>query len=117
MIYHLELKYSFHHLRILDYQVSNWKILDNVKSSYSLSLDGKRHNGCVRVDDVGYGLDNDHIDFYVLRKSNYEKLANRVNHRVDIHPYSNCVIKNYEEEKLRINKLFYFYLILTRKRI
>ncbi|CAF4821997.1 unnamed protein product [Rotaria sp. Silwood1] len=56
---------------------------------------GKIHNGCVRVDDVSWSFDGNHIDFYVLRKSNYEMLSPRVDGQVDITLNSNCVIKSY----------------------
>ena len=33
------------------------------------------HNGCVRVDDVGWGLDANHLDFFVGRRANYDALV------------------------------------------
>lgn len=56
---------------------------------------GKIHNGCLRVDDVGWSFGDNRIDFYVLQKSNYEQLSSQINNHVDIIVNSNCVIQRY----------------------
>jgi len=37
----------------------------------------KIHNGCVRVDDVGYGFGGKHVDWFVAKESNYEFLDSK----------------------------------------
>lgn len=53
------------------------------------------HNGCLKVDDKGYGLKKCHIDFFVLKYLYYEYLQKHLNKdkvRVKI---KNCEINNY----------------------
>ncbi len=66
----------------------------------SFISDGKIHNGCVRVDDVGWSFGDNRIDYYVLQKSNSEKLSSRMSNYVDIDINSNCVLQKYELQKL-----------------
>ncbi|KAI9292484.1 hypothetical protein K502DRAFT_278873, partial [Neoconidiobolus thromboides FSU 785] len=35
---------------------------------------GKKHNGCFKILDVGWSLGNNHIDLYVQDRKNYEKI-------------------------------------------
>jgi 3D (Asp-Asp-Asp) domain-containing protein len=35
---------------------------------------GKKHNGCVKVDDTGHGFGGKHIDWFVATQSNYKIL-------------------------------------------
>jgi hypothetical protein len=62
---------------------------------------GKTHNGCTRVDDVSWSFGNNQIDWYVLRKANYEKLNAESNVKsdgyVDIEYPSTCTLNNYGE--------------------
>lgn len=68
---------------------------------YIKELDGlvlpnnKTHNGCVRIDDNGYGLKNCHIDFFVLKYLNYEYLEKHLNKDNVIAKIENCEINNY----------------------
>jgi hypothetical protein len=39
---------------------------------------GKEHNGCVRVADIGYGFGGDHCDWFVASLENYEILKSNV---------------------------------------
>ena len=39
---------------------------------------GQKHNGCVRVDDVGWGLGNNHLDFFSGKEKYYEDLDNQL---------------------------------------
>jgi len=93
MISLMVLKYLFDNCRILHYRVSN--LFDCFKANSCLCIDGKIHNGCVRVDDVGWNFGDNHIDFYVLHKSNCEKLSSLINDHVDIIVNSNCVLQKY----------------------
>ena len=54
-----------------------------------------KHNGCVRVDDVSWSFGGNHIDFYVLEKSIYERLSPFVDGHVDIVTDTNCIIQSY----------------------
>ncbi|KAK4513615.1 uncharacterized protein ATC70_005619 [Mucor velutinosus] len=55
---------------------------------------GKTHNGCVRVDDQGWGLGNCHIDFFVLQFSAYQELVKELPSTVTVTETS-CTIKDY----------------------
>ncbi|RGB26255.1 hypothetical protein C1646_674949 [Rhizophagus diaphanus] len=60
---------------------------------YIKKLDGmklpnsKVHNGCVKVDDKGFGFGGKHIDWFVARESNYKFLINK-------DPFTNVVVSN-----------------------
>lgn len=56
--------------------------------------DGKTHNGCVRVDDQGWGLDSCHIDFFVLQFSAYRDLVKELPSTVTVTEKS-CTIQDY----------------------
>ncbi|KAI8877084.1 hypothetical protein K501DRAFT_260956 [Backusella circina FSU 941] len=56
--------------------------------------DGKKHNGCVRVDDRGWSLDGCQIDFFVLQFSAYEDLRSEIPSTVKVKE-SDCKIKSY----------------------
>ncbi len=58
-------------------------------------IDGKLHNGCVRVDDVGWNFGDNHIEFYVLQKSNSLKFSSHITNHVDIIVNSNCILQKY----------------------
>jgi hypothetical protein len=62
---------------------------------------GKTHNGCTRVDDVSWSFGNNQIDWYVLRKANYEKLDAQSNVKSDgyvgIEYPSTCTLNDYGE--------------------
>lgn len=68
---------------------------------YIKELDGfilpnnKTHNGCVRVDDTGYGLKTCHIDFFVLKYLSYEYLQKHLNKDKVMVKMTNCQINNY----------------------
>lgn len=64
------------------------------------SLDGRIHNGCVRVDDVGWNFGDNRIDFYVVQKSNSRKLSSNMTDSVDIVVNANCILQKYELFKL-----------------
>jgi hypothetical protein len=58
--------------------------------------DGKKHNGCVRVDDRGWSLDGCQIDFFVLQFSAYQDLRNTIPGKVKIKiKERDCKIKSY----------------------
>ncbi|KAI8882171.1 hypothetical protein K501DRAFT_295389 [Backusella circina FSU 941] len=60
-----------------------------------LSLpNGRTHNGCVRVDDAGWGLDRCQIDFFVLQFSAYRELSSSLPSTVTATEKS-CNIQNY----------------------
>ncbi|CAF3675808.1 unnamed protein product [Rotaria sordida] len=48
----------------------------------------------LNVGDISWSFVEDYIDFYVLRKSNYEILSSRIDSQVDIKRNSNCIIQN-----------------------
>lgn len=68
---------------------------------YIKDLDGivlpnnKTHNGCVRVDDKGYGFGKCHIDFFVLKYINYEYLQKHLNKDKVLAKITKCSIINY----------------------
>lgn len=68
---------------------------------YIRELDGfilpnnKTHNGCIKVDDTGYGFDKCHIDFFVLKYTNYIYLQKELNKDKITVTYKNCYILNY----------------------
>eukprot|EP00347_Sterkiella_histriomuscorum_P009284 403341798 len=39
---------------------------------------GQRHNGCVRVDDRGWGFGSNHIDFFVAQEKNYHNIDDQL---------------------------------------
>ena len=61
----------------------------------SFDLDGKIHNGCVRVDDVLGGPGLNHIDFYCLSKANYSVLSKVVDGQATIAANPSCVLQKY----------------------
>ncbi|CAF2109441.1 unnamed protein product [Rotaria magnacalcarata] len=56
---------------------------------------GRIRNGRVRVDDVSWSFGANHIDFYVLRKTNYEEISGNIHGQADITVNSNCVLNTY----------------------
>jgi hypothetical protein len=56
--------------------------------------DGKKHNGCVRVDDEGWSFGSCQLDFFVLQFSAYQKLENLLPEKVTVTEKS-CTIQNY----------------------
>lgn len=68
---------------------------------YIKDLDGiilpnnKSHNGCVRIDDNGYGFGKCHIDFFVLKYINYEYLQKHLNKDKVLAKITKCNIINY----------------------
>ncbi|KAI8881069.1 HAD-like protein [Backusella circina FSU 941] len=66
-----------------------------IKEMDGLKLpDGKKHNGCVRVDDKGWSLDECQIDFFVLQFSAYEDLRNVIPETVTVKE-QDCKIQSY----------------------
>lgn len=68
---------------------------------YIKELDGfklpnnKTHNGCVRVDDTGYGFGKCHIDFFVLRYTYYKHLQKYMKKDKVFSKIEDCKILNY----------------------
>ncbi|KAI8342600.1 hypothetical protein BC941DRAFT_413268 [Chlamydoabsidia padenii] len=56
--------------------------------------DGKKHNGCVRVDDQGWSFDGCQLDFYVLQFSAYQKLDDTLPGHVTV-KQKKCKILSY----------------------
>lgn len=57
---------------------------------------GQLHNGCFIVDDTGYGLNQNHLDLYVVNKEAYQWIDGKLNlTSVHIDLDSNCEIKSY----------------------
>ncbi|KAI9249898.1 hypothetical protein BY458DRAFT_525333 [Sporodiniella umbellata] len=57
---------------------------------------GKKHNGCLLVDDQSWSFKGKHIDFYVYSMANYKTMdkAHRTN-KVDIYEGGSCKLLNY----------------------
>lgn len=68
---------------------------------YIKELDGiilpnnKKHNGCVKVDDTGYGFGKCHIDFFVLRYTYYKYLQKNMKKDKVMAEIKKCNILNY----------------------
>lgn len=57
---------------------------------------GKKHNGCVRVDDFcGDGCVKNQMDFHVGTFDNYKKLENILSKKVSVKKDPSCVIQKY----------------------
>jgi len=56
--------------------------------------DGKKHNGCVRVDDEGWSMGGCQLDFFVLQFSAYKELTKKIPSKVHVVAKS-CTIKDY----------------------
>jgi hypothetical protein len=66
-----------------------------IKEMDGLKLpDGKKHNGCVRVDDKGWSLDECQIDFFVLQYSAYQDLRDAIPETVTAKE-QDCKIQSY----------------------
>ncbi|KAG0747205.1 hypothetical protein G6F16_001570 [Rhizopus arrhizus] len=65
------------------------KELDGVKLP-----DGKKHNGCVRVDDEGWSFGGCQLDFFVLQYTAYKKLQDLLPDKVSVEQ-KDCKILNY----------------------
>jgi hypothetical protein len=66
-----------------------------IKELDGVSLpNGKVHNGCVRVDDKGWGLQYCQIDFFVLQFSAFKELSKTMPTTVNASQKS-CHVKNY----------------------
>jgi hypothetical protein len=61
--------------------------------------DGKKHNGCVRVDDEGWSFDGCQLDFYVLQFSAYNKLDDTLPGHVTVKK-KKCKILSYVTSKV-----------------
>ncbi|KAI8346767.1 hypothetical protein BD560DRAFT_411243 [Blakeslea trispora] len=55
---------------------------------------GKKHNGCVRVDDEGWSFSGCQLDFFVLQFSAYQKLDDMLPSKVSVQQ-KNCNVQNY----------------------
>ncbi|KAG1436642.1 hypothetical protein G6F56_013471 [Rhizopus delemar] len=71
------------------------KQLDGVKLP-----DGKRHNGCVRVDDDGWSFGGCQLDFFTLQFTAYRKLENKLPSKVSVKK-KNCKILNYVTKEVK----------------
>lgn len=57
---------------------------------------GKKHNGCLLVDDQSWSFSSHHIDFYVYEQDYYQKLDKQhKTTKVDIYDGGNCKLLNY----------------------
>ncbi|KAI9496902.1 hypothetical protein BDB00DRAFT_952523 [Zychaea mexicana] len=57
---------------------------------------GKKHNGCLLVDDRGWSFSGKHIDFYVYTMSNYQSLNSEHGvSDVDVYEGGGCKLINY----------------------
>ncbi|KAI8374037.1 hypothetical protein EDC96DRAFT_457637 [Choanephora cucurbitarum] len=56
--------------------------------------DGKKHNGCVRVDDEGWSFSGCQLDFFVLQFSAYQKLDDMLPNKVTVQE-KDCKILDY----------------------
>ncbi|KAI8886868.1 hypothetical protein K501DRAFT_292614 [Backusella circina FSU 941] len=66
-----------------------------IKELDGVSLpNGKIHNGCVRVDDVGWGLESCQVDFFVLQFSAFQELSSSFPSTVTATEKS-CSVQNY----------------------
>jgi len=58
---------------------------------------GERHNGCLKVQDEGFGFGGKHIDWFVAKESNFEKLDKKLNlSKIDIFS-AKCNILKYKD--------------------
>lgn len=62
--------------------------------------DGKKHNGCVRVDDEGWSFGGCQLDFFVLQFSAYKKLEKTLPSKVTV-KQKNCKIQNYVTKSVK----------------
>lgn len=62
--------------------------------------DGKKHNGCVRVDDKGWSFDGCQLDFYVLQFSAYKELDHTLPDHVTVKE-KKCKIQSYVTSKVK----------------
>ncbi|CAO3587389.1 unnamed protein product [Absidia cylindrospora] len=62
--------------------------------------DGKKHNGCVRVDDKGWSFDDCQLDFYVLQYSAYKELDHTLPGHVTVKK-KKCKIQSYVTGKVK----------------
>jgi hypothetical protein len=66
-----------------------------IKQLNGLKLpNGKRHNGCVRVDDSGWSMGSCQIDFFVLQYNAYRVLTKKIPSTVQV-VQKRCKIQNY----------------------
>lgn len=72
---------------------------------YIKELDGfklpseETHNGCVKVEDTGYGLERDQIDLFSYYKANYERVNKGLRlESVKVKIDSNCKVKAYSSK-------------------
>ncbi|CAO3595797.1 unnamed protein product [Absidia cylindrospora] len=62
--------------------------------------DGKKHNGCVRVDDEGWSFDGCQLDFYVLQYSAYNVLDGKIPNHVTV-KQKKCKVLSYVTTKVK----------------
>ncbi|CDS04122.1 hypothetical protein LRAMOSA07077 [Lichtheimia ramosa] len=63
---------------------------------WSVPGSGKKHNGCLLVDDQSWSFSSHHIDFYVYEQDYYQKLDKQhKTTKVDIYDGGNCKLLNY----------------------
>ncbi|KAI8331338.1 hypothetical protein BC941DRAFT_438898 [Chlamydoabsidia padenii] len=62
--------------------------------------DGKKHNGCVRVDDEGWSFDGCQLDFYVLQFSAYNQLDDSLPGHVTVKKQK-CKVLSYVTSKVK----------------
>ncbi|KAG1448553.1 hypothetical protein G6F46_004101 [Rhizopus delemar] len=62
--------------------------------------DGKKHNGCVRVDDEGWSFGGCQLDFFVFQFSAYKKLEKTLPSKVTV-KQKNCKIQNYVTKSVK----------------
>ncbi|CDW73033.1 3d domain protein [Stylonychia lemnae] len=56
---------------------------------------GQKHNGCVSVDDRGYGFGSNHIDFFVAKEKYYENIDNILKITKADYQRKNCQVLHY----------------------
>ncbi|KAG9292996.1 hypothetical protein G9A89_016358 [Geosiphon pyriformis] len=62
---------------------------------------GRRHNGCLVVDDTGWSFKGNHLDWFVFSEKNYKKMEHQKSiDKVDIHEGTGCKLLDYGTEIL-----------------
>ncbi|KAI9005647.1 hypothetical protein DFJ74DRAFT_638359 [Hyaloraphidium curvatum] len=58
---------------------------------------GKRHNGCLRVDDVGWSFDGCHVDIFVLSFANYVNVTSKLQQKqaIRVSNATACPLQDY----------------------
>lgn len=79
-----------------DFSIGTNLFISKLKDVVLPGTGGQKHDGCVRVDDKGWSLGSNHIDFFVAKQDYYTQLDDKLRITSVDYQKSSCKPKRYK---------------------